>query len=345
MLHIGFWICYLMIIAIMLGILYKDVIDENALESQIANTFGNIFFFALVPSFLSFYLFYFLLFPKYLIQKKIFYTILYGILMPLGSAFIGYLLMQYMMQMECISNLEPGEVSSPWQVILFMTFIALICGIVALVIRGFITWFEEIKLKEELRQKNHETEMALVKSQLDPHFLFNTINNIDVLILKNPIDASDYLNKLSDIMRFMLFETKPDKIPLAKELEYIEKYIALQKIRTANAHYVDFRVTGKVEHQTIAPMLFIPFIENAFKHTSNKKVEHAITIHITVSAETIEMNCENKYDPSRKSKQENSGLGNELIQKRLNLIYPEKHTLEVRNQNGIYSVHLILLNG
>ena len=93
---------------------------------------------------------------------------------------------------------------------LFIAFIAFIAGVIALVIRGFITWVDEIKLKDELKQKNHETELALVKSQLDPHFLFNTLNNIDVLILKDQKVASEYLNKLSDIMRFMLFETKAD---------------------------------------------------------------------------------------------------------------------------------------
>ena len=89
-----------------------------------------------------------------------------------------------------------------------MTFIGSICGSVALVIKGFITWYNEIKLKEMLKEKNFEMEMALVKSQLDPHLLFNTINNIDALILKDAVTASDYLNKLSDIMRFILYETK-----------------------------------------------------------------------------------------------------------------------------------------
>ena len=87
---------------------------------------------------------------------------------------------------------------------------------------------------------------------MDPHFLFNTINNIDVLILKNATKASNYLNKLSDIMRFMLFETKTDKILLSKEIEYIDKYIALQKIRTANSNYVNFRVKGIPNGKTIA---------------------------------------------------------------------------------------------
>ena len=85
--------------------------------------------------------------------------------------------------------------------------------------KGFFTWFSDIKLKEDLAEKNHQMEMALVKAQLDPHFLFNTINNIDVLIQKDPDIASQYLNKLSEILRFMLFETKAPKISLNKEID------------------------------------------------------------------------------------------------------------------------------
>src|SRR6185503_21279079 len=118
--------------------------------------------------------------------------------------------------------------------------IAAIHGTIALVIRGFITWYTEIKLKEELAQRNFEMELALIKSQINPHFLFNTINNIDVLITKQPELASLYLNKLSDILRYMIYETKTEKISLATELDYIEKYLELQKIRTTNPNYVNF---------------------------------------------------------------------------------------------------------
>ena len=119
-----------------------------------------------------------------------------------------------------------------------MSFGAFVNGIIGLVIRGFISWFNDIKIKESLSQKNFEMELNLIKSQINPHFLFNTLNNIDVLIEKDPPKASLYFNKLSAIMRFMLYETKTDKIPLAKELDYITQYIDLQKIRHANPDFV-----------------------------------------------------------------------------------------------------------
>jgi len=218
----------------------------------------------------------------------------------------------------------------------------LVGGTVAIVIKGFSTWFEEVKLKEALQEKNHAMELALVKSQLDPHFLFNTINNIDVLILKDPEEASGYLNRLSDIMRFMLYETKTNEIALSKEIAYIEKYIALQKIRTANESYVDFQVSGNIPGRKIAPMVFIPFIENAFKHTVNKKVEDAIRIAIDVLPEHIIMTCRNRLEPMRTSPSGEGGLGNELIRKRLELLFPGRHELKVCREAAEYSVILTL---
>lgn len=144
--------------------------------------------------------------------------------------------------------------------------------------KGFITWYNDIKTKVELTKKNYEMEIALMKAQINPHFLFNTINNIDGLIQEDSDKASEYLNKLSDIMRFMLYETKTEKIYLAKELAYIGKYIELQKIGTSNPGYVKYEVQGEPANLLVEPMLFIPFIENAFKHTDDKRVENAIKI-------------------------------------------------------------------
>lgn len=348
LLHLGFWACYLLLIMIVLGVFYRSSVNAANPESLVVNAFKNIFFFAFVPSFISFYLYYFLLFPKYLQQKKFLPAIIKGILISAAAALVGYILLRYFIESGRVIDMDNGGRngrSTAIRVIIVMTFIGLISGMVALVIKGFITWFNEIKLKEMLKGKNYEIEMALIKSQLDPHLLFNTINNIDALILKDPVEASNYLNKLSDIMRFMLYETKADKIFLSKEIEYIEKYIALQKIRTANKNYVHYAVTGNIGSKLIAPMVFIPFIENAFKHTNNKKLENAITVNIFIKDETIQLVCENKFDSKSPVQPADSGLGNELIQKRLNLIYAEKHTLEVHKQNELYSVNLTIING
>ena len=312
------------------------------------NALKSILLFAFIPSFISFYLFYFVLFPKYLQQKKFFLAVMYGILICVVTALGAYIVLRYFIESGQMLDMDEGGKngrSTIISVLMVMTLIGLICGIAGLVIKGFITWFNEIKLKAMLKEQNYEMEMALIKSQLDPHLLFNTINNIDALILKDPVEASNYLNKLSDIMRFMLYETKPDKIFLSKEIEYIEKYIALQKIRTANVDYVHFAVTGSIGSKRVAPMIFIPFIENAFKHVNNKKVKNAISIDIFIREHNIQLICENKFDPKFSVKHSDSGLGNELIEKRLNLIYPEKHALEVHKKHDLYSVNLTIIHG
>jgi len=345
-LHIGFWACYLLSILIILAVAYRNSATLGDQEARMVNALKSLFFFAFFPSLISFNLFYFYLFPKYVQQKKFLLSLLYGILITTAAAVTGYILLRYFIESGRIIDMDSGGTkgrSTAVIVITAMTLVGVICGIVALVLRGFITWFNEIKLKQMLKDKNHEMEMALIKSQLDPHLLFNTINNIDSLILKDAVAASDYLNKLSDIMRFVLYETTADKILLSQEIEYIGKYIALQKIRTANESYVHFTVMGTTGGKRIAPMVFIPFIENAFKHTNNKKVENAITIRIVIKDETVQLACENKYD-SKSVKQPVGGLGNELVQKRLNLIYAGKHILDVHRTDELYSVHLTIPN-
>ena len=348
LIHIGFWVCYFLLIIIILAVFYRSsshVVDQTA---RIENALKSLLLFATFPSFITFYMYYFLLFPKYLQQKKFLLSIIYGILISTGVAIVGYILIRYFIETGRITDMDKGGKngrSTAFIVIGAMSFIATISGIIALVIKGFITWFNEIKLKELLKEKNHEMELALIKSKLDPHLLFNTINNIDTLIIKDPVEASNYLNKLSDIMRFMLYETKADKISLSKEIEYIEKYIELQKIRTANENYVHFSVTGIIGNQQIAPMVFIPFIENAFKHANNKKLENAISVNIIIKDESLQLLCENKFDSRATVQKTFSGLGNELIQKRLNLIYAGNHTLEVHKTNDLYSINLTIRNG
>lgn len=331
-LHIGFWLCYLVITIVFL---YLSLKGEN--NSYVDNATERAVYFSVIPSVISYYTFYFLVFP-YLRQKRFGLSIIYAIIISVGASLVGTALIYIFLGVDSLTGAE----ESVGVGILFISFVDLIVGVVALVTKGFITWFEELKLKEELQQKNHDMEMALVKSQLDPHFLFNTLNNIDVLILKNAEEASNYLNKLCDIMRFMLYETKADKILLAKEIEYIEKYIALQKIRTANSNYINFQVTGEPKGQTIAPMVFLPFIENAFKHTTNKKLDNAIRIHIFIEKGRVQFDCKNKFNPHRKLQGGSNGLGNTLIERRLNLIYPEQYTLKVEKEQEEYSVSLTI---
>lgn len=346
--HIGFWICYSLLVLVVLAVYSRNFQSESEAISKISNALKNLSLFAILPSIVSYVAYSFILFPKYFSQKKYFTAVGLGLLLSLATSIIFYLTHRSLIENGYIADMDRGGSagrSTAIIVITATTIIGAICGVVAFIIKGFITWFEEVKIKEELKEKNFEIEMALIRSQLDPHLLFNTINNIDALILKDANTASIYLNKLSEIMRFILYETKTEKIPLSRELEYIGKYIDLQKIRTANDQYVDYKVMGNVDSREIAPMVFIPFIENAFKHASNKKVENAIKVIVIIEDDTTRLVCENKFETKTGSKERDGGLGNELIQKRLELIYPHKHKLEVFKIDDTYIVNLTVNNG
>jgi len=333
-LHIGYWILYLLLILLLMLFMQAGIIKNGA--HGIIRGLMIMSIFTIIPALAGFYIFYALLFDRYLSQKRMAALCLAGLLTILMAGFTGFAGLNILTKGMILRHNGLKEISL---IVSFMSILALIHGIIAMVMKGFITWYGDIKIKEQLQQQNFETELALVRSQLSPHFLFNTINNIDVLIEKDAVTASAYLNKLSDIMRFMLYETKTERIPLQKELTYIEKYIDLQKIRSANQNFVQYSTTGNTGEWMIAPMLFIPFIENAFKHSVNKRSDQTVVISITATKESLSFYCGNRYTEKQAGK-ETGGLGNALIQKRLNLLYPGRHSLKTAGENNVYKVHL-----
>lgn len=339
-LQAGYWISYLILVMVILGVLYGR--EENVADAKIEKAFIILTFIAILPSAISFYSFYYIIFPKFFQKKRFLQTFVFGTGISLLASLLGYIILNNYFVETCSEEIGSSDFIG---IILFLTLITEISGVIGLLLQGFITWFEELKLREDLAKRNHEIEMALVKSKLDPHFLFNTINNIDVLIIRDPELASSYLNKLSDIMRFMLYETKSDLISIAREIEYIEKYIELQRIRTANPDYIHLEITGKLENCKIAPMLFIPFIENAVKHTTNKKIPEAIKIKIELSKDHIDFCCINKYESQGNKDKKDGGLGNQLIQRRLDLLYKSDYELKVEKQKNQYTVNLRISNG
>jgi len=332
-LHVSFW-------SMCLFIVFMVVMALNAGNPNISigSFYSPLSIGAILPGIFGFYTFYLVLFEKFLAKKKFLKLFLFGAIISLFSSAITEIVLFIVFNGERVNWTLETVITSG----LFLSFIAFTYGIGGLVMKGFITWYNDIKLKADLNKKNYEIELALVKSQINPHFLFNTINNIDILIEKDSKLASVYLNKLSDIMRFMLYETVEEKIQLNKELSYIEKFIELQKLRTTNENYINYIVNGDPSNYMIAPILFIPFIENAFKHAENKKIDNAISIIIDIEKTKLIFTCENAYNPNSKQKQDFGGLGSELIKKRLNLLYPEKHSLTITKNSELYKVELIL---
>ena len=340
LLHTGYWIMYLLLMLVFFSFFAEQASSQNetlTLKQLMLQWMLLMLCVSIIPGLIGFYSFYSFLFERFLKRKKIVLFFLFALLFGIiaGIAGIGALSFRFN------KNIFGGGADPLIPIFILLVFIALVNGVIGLVIKGFISWYGDIKLKEELNRKNFETELALMKAQLNPHFLFNTINNIDVLIQKDPAKASAYLNQLSEMLRFMLYETKTEKILLGREIEYIEKYIALQRIRSSNPDYIQFRLEGDSGTKTIPSMLFIPFIENAFKYAENKKLENAVDIRLLITNDHIQFTCTNRYQQQQHSP-EQGGLGNELIRKRLQLLYPGKHDLQITDANGQYSVLLIL---
>ncbi|MDM8161720.1 sensor histidine kinase [Labilibaculum sp. K2S] len=227
----------------------------------------------------------------------------------------------------------------------FLDFLILTLPIIYFSLFGFlfktlIEWIKDRKIKAELEKDKVTSQLELLKSQINPHFLFNTLNNIDVLILDEPKRASDYLKKLSEILRFMLYETDTERVPLANEVEYINKYIELQKIRTSNDKFVELEIVGNANIGFIAPMIFIHFVENAFKYATNKKIENAISIRLDICDSKVSFMCKNHINSNDLNAQEYNGLGFQLIKQRLDLIYKGDYNLDVHEENSWYIVNL-----
>ncbi len=293
--------------------------------------------FAIIPAFFAFYSAYGLLFRKFLASRKILKLVMALTSVCLLSVAFGQFLLYSLFPNRI--NWSQGTVIGMGVVMLFN---AALNGMAGLGIKAFITWYRELRWKEELTQKNHEMELALIRMQLSPHFLFNTINNIDTMIGQDPEKASVYLNKLSQIMRFMLYESGAKSIPLTKELSYIKDYINLQQIRSSNTDYVRYSTSGSIEGIQIPPMLFIPFIENAFKHSTPQKTGNVIRITIAVEHDCIHFECSNISAIQDEFRKEYSGLGNELIERRLTLLYNNNHHLAISLEDGIYHVKITI---
>lgn len=201
-------------------------------------------------------------------------------------------------------------------------------------------WLKTEQNRKETENEKLNTELSFLKSQINPHFFFNTLNNIYSLAVVKSDKTAPSVMKLSQIMRYILTETQHDDVPLSKEVEFINNYIELQQVRLTDKVNVQFTVEGDVESLRIAPLLLIPFIENAFKYGVSTKEETRIHLSLKTNQQRISFQAENYIVSSPGQEPEKTGIGINNVKRRLELLYPERHQLicEVRNQH--YFVHL-----
>jgi len=205
---------------------------------------------------------------------------------------------------------------------------------------------QDINLKlAKIEQQKLEAELKTLKGQLNPHFLFNSLNNIYSLSLMKSDKVPELILKLSDLMRHIIYESKENFISLEKEIEFVNNFIALQKIRISNSTRIEYEINGEIPSTQIAPLLFEPFIDNAFKHgLPGTESSDYISIKISFIKENLlRFVVENNYIENEKTDRRNSGIGIANVQKRLKLLYqPDEYELNISMENQVYTVSLLL---
>ena len=204
-------------------------------------------------------------------------------------------------------------------------------------------WKKQEVEKIRLEKQALALQLSMLKSRFNPHFLFNTINNIDILIESNPSMASKYLHKLSELLRFMLVKNEEETVFIEEAINGLEQYIDLQRLRSNNPDFVQFNFSKQIEKPVkIAPLLFMIFVENAFKYVADKQVDRAINIDIQVNKALVSFTCQNTIAENQSL--DSFGLGLKIIKKRLNLLYPNRHQLQIEKSENIYKVRLNIIH-
>ncbi|MGN7204491.1 sensor histidine kinase [Pedobacter sp. SAFR-022] len=204
---------------------------------------------------------------------------------------------------------------------------------------GVVNAFQTEKHQRLLQAEAKKAELAFLKSQINPHFLYNTLNYVYSLAIPVSEKLADAVLKLSDLMRYTLQDSPDGMVLLHKEIEYLESYIALFRMRFEPAFYVRFSLQGIAE-QKIASLLLIPFVENAFKHGVVNNPEYPVEITLKIIGKHLEFRVSNLINPGQKD--HSSGIGLVNIQRRLDLIYPDQHELNVEKHENYYASSLII---
>ena len=208
-------------------------------------------------------------------------------------------------------------------------------------------WYENERLAKELEKLNTETELKYLKSQINPHFLFNSLNSVYALSLKKSDLAPDLILKLSDILRYILYEGSEKKVSLSQEIKYLQSFLDLEKVRHGDRLELNVSIEGELSKYEIAPMLLIPFVENSFKHGLGKdRSVGFINVDLKVADSKLEFAISNSKPKNGQllSKQSGyqGGIGLKNVKKRLNLLYPQKHQLSLGEENNEFKVSLQL---
>lgn len=247
---------------------------------------------------------------------------------------------------EYLTEATTGFTDFPYVAALFLVALFLFGFTMAKFANDYLLHEDAVKMMEK---KQVESELNFLKSQINPHFLFNTLNSIYSLALKKSDETAEVVLKLSDLLRYILYECNTDRILLSKEIETLNNYVELERIRTRSTDRIRFSVNGDPGQIKVAPLIWISFVENAFKHgMGSRGTDGFVNIEMDISPQAVVFKCMNNFDESRpvitpdSEGKKAGGIGLENVKKRLALIYPEKNKLKIEKNDGVFFVELII---
>jgi len=284
------------------------------------------------------------LIPNFLQQRSVItYLLLFItsalILTPLRS-------LVYYLRFWTVPELQTEVLQSQW--FTFLSF--LIIGVISTVVKIIWNWLGDLRRMRELEKENLQSELKFLRSQINPHFLFNTLNSLYALTLKKSDSAPQMVIRLSEIMRYMLYDCNEAEVSLEKEIQYMGNYVELERLRYGSDVEINYTLEGLATDQKIAPLLFTPFFENAFKHGLGNRIHGGwIDIAFKVKEELVTLTIGNsipqkeyenrKFRPSE-VKSSSSGIGLENVKRRLKLLYPDNHSLQIKEGTDYFRIIL-----
>ncbi|BAV05196.1 GHKL domain-containing protein [Filimonas lacunae] len=259
-------------------------------------------------------------------------------------AFAAILLLHYFM-FTCCFEFKDHE-KRPFNILIFIDFniVLFILDVAAsIAYRMIADKFRAEDLEKEKQKENLKTELSFLRSQISPHFMFNVLNNIVALVRLKSEKLEPTIFKLSSLMRYMLYQSDEKKVPLKKEIEYLQSYIDLQQLRYGDKVGVNVAINVPDGQLEIEPMLLIPFVENAFKHGTTYITSPQIEIEMLVKNRMLYFMVSNKFSSNKdETKDDTSGIGLTNVQRRLKLLYGADHELHILEKDGWFSVSLQL---
>ncbi len=334
--HIIFWLVYFAFNFLRWGSYYNDYI--YSLKS-------NLLGFPLHIT-LTYFTIYFLI-PRFIFRRKI---LLFSLIL-IGSIFFVVVVKYFLTHFLISYNVWPEgpetySLTFNYTIVMMLGELYVITFVAS--IKLTMDWLRETGRVALLEKEQLETELRFLRAQISPHFFFNTLNNIYSLSLEKSDKTPDTIIKLSDLMRYVLYETKDKDQSLDKEIIFIKNYLDLEKIRYNENFQLDFQVTGCAKEKKIAPMLLVQFIENAFKHGANKNIGQVkISIHLQIDEKFLYFRVSNTMPLTKstsKKKKKDGGIGLSNVEKRLKLRYGEdEYHLCIYEESDEYIVNLKLI--